>query len=188
MDPYEAAKAASNAAFRTGAENLWNKTDRMTHRMAGGALAAALLPGIMSSLDNQEENLGQQLVAGGTIAGGIGIGQLIERSLDNMSPDEIKDFINMEVGELKRKSKETMRTKGVQVANDEFGKAKQRLLDDFEPVDAQVGRRKVFENRTGFDLLGQTPRNLRSMTRGSLLGALAVAPLAYGALRGGEIE
>ena len=188
MDPFEAERARVNAAFRTGTQNLWNRTDRMTHRMAGGALAAALLPGLMSSVDNQDENIAQQLLSAGITAGGVGIGQLIERSIDNMSPDEIEDFIKMEVGELKRKSREDMKTKGVQQANDEFGRAKQKLYEDFEPVDAQPGRREVFRRKTGFDVLGQTPRNLRSMSRGALLGGLAAVPLAYGVLRGGEIE
>ena len=188
MDVFEADKARQRAAFRTGAQNLWNRTDRMTHRMAGGALAAALLPASLSMIDNQEENLAQQIIAGSITGGGIALGQIIERSLDQMSPEEVEEFLKMEVNELKRKSKETMKTKGVQSANEEFATAKQRLYQEFEPVDEMQGRRNAFENVTGADLLGQTPRNLRSMTRGALLGALASAPLAYGVLRGGEIE
>lgn len=186
MTPDDSARA--RAAFKTGSQNLWNRTDRMTHRMAGGALAAALLPAGLSMIDNQEENLAQQLIAGGVTGGGIAIGQIIEQTLDQMSPEEIEEFIEMEVGELKRKSKQDMKTKGVQQANDEFGRAKQRLYEDFEPVDSQPGRREVFRKMTGADLLSKTPRNLRSLTRGALLGGIAVAPLAYGVLRGGEIE
>ena len=186
MTPEDSARV--RAAFKTGSQNLWNRTDRMTHRMAGGALAAALLPGIMSSVDNQEENLGQQLLSGGITAGGVGIGALIEQSLDHMSPREIQEFIKDEVGELKRKSREDMKTKGPQQANEEFGRAKQKLYEDFEPVDSQPGRREVFRRMTGADLLGQTPRNLRSLSRGALIGGLAALPLAYKVLRGGEIE
>jgi hypothetical protein len=142
----------------------------------------------MSSLDNQEENLGQQLLSGGITAGGVGIGALIEQSLNQMSPEEIQEFIKDEVGDLKRKSREDMKTKGVQAANDEFGRAKQKLYEDFEPVDAQPGRREAFRRKTGVDMLGQTPRNLRTMSRGALLGGIAALPLAYGVLRGGEIE
>jgi len=176
------------AAFRTGSQNLWNRTDRMTHRMAGGALAAALLPGTLAMMDNQDENFAQQLIAGGITGGGMAIGQMIEKSLDQMSPEQIEEFIQMEVGELKRKSREDMKTKGVQQANEEFGRAKQKLYEDFEPIDSQAGRREVFRRVTGADLLSKTPRNLRSMARGALLGGIAAAPLAYGVMRGGEIE
>tara|TARA_R110002012_G_scaffold50126_2_gene129833 strand:- start:3812 stop:4372 length:561 start_codon:yes stop_codon:yes gene_type:complete len=186
MTPEDSARV--RAAFKTGSQNLWNRTDRMTHRMAGGALAAALLPTGLSMVDNQEENLAQVLIAGGLTGGGMAIGQIIEETLDQMSPEEIEEFIQMEVGELKRKSRQDMKTKGVQQANEEFGRAKQKLYEDFEPVDAQPGRREVFRRVTGADLLGKTPRNLRSMTRGALLGGIAAAPLAYGVLRGGEIE
>lgn len=188
MDPFEAERARARAAFNTGTQNLFNRTDRMTHRMAGGALAAALLPGLMSSVDNQEENIAQQLLSAGITVGGASLGTVIDRDHNYMSPEQIDEYIKDEIVELKRKSKENMKTKGVEEANAEFARAKQKLYEDFQPVDSQKGRREVFRKVTGADLLSQTPRNLRSLSRGALLGAIAAAPLAYGVLRGGEIE
>ena len=179
---------AAKAAFRTGAQNLWDRTDRNTHRMAGGALAAVLLPGMLASIDNQEEDFANQLLSGGITAGGVGLGAYIEQMSQHLTPEQMDDYINNAVNDLKAKSKVDMKESGPQAAADRFGRAKQAVYDEVNPVDPQPGRRKVFEQVTGMDALGRSPRELRGMTRGALIGGLLAAPLAYGVMRNGEIE
>ena len=105
-----------------------------------------------------------------------------------MSDEDKAYAVEQELAELKRQSKETMKVKGPMVANEEYGQAKQQMLNEYEPIDTNRTRRKVARENIGFDVLGMTPRTVRASARGALLGALASMPLAYGVMRGGEIE
>ena len=181
-------KTARSEAFKTGLGNLRDRTDVNTKRMAGAALLAMLAPGILASTDNQEENFLQEVLSGTITLGGAGLGAYIENDFARMSDDEKAFAVEQELSELKRKSKETMKAKGPMVANEEYGQAKQQMLNEYEPIDTNKGRRKVARENIGFDVLGMTPRTVRASARGALLGALASMPLAYGVMRGGEIE
>ena len=187
-DLFGSEKTARSEAFKTGLENLYRKSDLGTKRMAGAALLAALTPGTLAMTDNRDENFLQEFASGGITLGGIGLGAYIEHEWDKMSDDEKEFYIENEINDLKRQSKETMKDKGPQVANEEFARAKQRLLEMNEPIDTNPGRRKVARENIGFDILGMTPRTLRGTSRGALLGAVASIPLAYGVMRGEEIE
>ena len=181
-------KTARSEAFKTGLGNLRDRTDVNTKRMAGAALLAMLAPGILASTDNQEENFLQEVLSGSITLGGAGIGAYVENDIARMSDEDKAFAVEQELADLKRKSKETMKEKGPMVANEEYGQAKQRMLNEYEPIDTNKGRRKVARENIGFDVLGMTPRTVRASARGALLGALASMPLAYGVMRGGEIE
>ena len=179
---------AADAMFNTGLDNLISKTDANTKRMAGAALIAALTPGIMGAVDNHEESFLGEALSGAITLGGVGVGAYTEQALSQLSEGEKELLIELKMDELKKKSKETMKREGPVVANEQFGHAKQRMLDDFEPIDTNKGRRKVMREAAQFDLLGMTPRTVRATARGALLGGLATIPLAYAPLKGEEIE
>jgi len=181
-------KTARSEAFKTGLGNLRDRTDVNTKRMAGAALIAMLAPGILASTDNQEENFLQEVLSGTITLGGAGYGAYLENDLARLSDEEKAYAVEQELADLKRKSKETMKDKGPMVANEEYGQAKQRMLNEYEPIDTNKGRRKVARENIGFDVLGMTPRTVKASARGALIGALASMPLAYGVMRGGEIE
>ena len=179
---------AAEAMFNTGLDNLISKTDANTKRMAGAALLAALTPSIMSSLDNHEESFLGEALSGAITLGGIGTGAYTEHALSQLSEGEKELLIQLKMDDLKKQSKETMKRDGPVVANEKFGHAKQKMLDDFEPIDTNKGRRKVMREVAQFDLLGMTPRTVRATARGALLGGLATIPIAYAPLKGEEIE
>ena len=179
---------AAEAMFNTGLSNLGSRTDANTKRMAGAAFLAAMTPGIMSTVDNQQESFLGEALSGAITLGGVGLGAYTEHEIARMSDSEKEFIIETKMDELKRKSKETMKREGPVVANEQFGREKQRMLEDLEPIDTNKGRRKVMRDVTGFDLLGMTPRSMRATARGALMGGLASIPLAYLPLKGGEIE
>ena len=187
-DLFGSEKTARGEAFKTGLGNLRDRTDVNTKRMAGAALLAMLAPGILASTDNQEENFLQEVLSGSITLGGVGLGAYVENDIARMSDEDKAFAVEQELADLKRKSKETMKEKGPMVANEEYGQAKQRMLNEYEPIDTNKGRRRVARENIGFDVLGMTPRTVRASARGALLGALASMPLAYGVMRGGEIE
>ena len=188
----QAADSVSRAAFDTFSSRL----DPNTKRMAGAALAAMMTPGMLSAVDNQEESLLGQFGSGAVTLGGTALGAAVGLD-DGRLSDEMKElYIETEIDELKRKSKNIAREKGAQAGAEYFGKAKQKLLESVEPIlnPVQAKNLNYFFARHGFGELNtlglgsMTPRELRYMGRGAGLGALASIPLAYQALRGGEIE
>lgn len=179
---------AAQAQFRTGLGNLNRGTDLATKRMAGAALLAALVPGAMSAVDNQDESSLGEALSGAITLGGVGTGAYMEHRCSQLTEAEKEEMIAQELNELKRKSKDSMKTDGPIAANEQYGENKRKMLADYESIDSNEVRRMLMERATGFDVLGMTPRSARSVARGALMGGLASIPLAYMPLRGGEID
>ncbi len=179
---------AAEAQWRTSLGNLNSGTDLLTKRMAGAALLAAIAPSVLSKIDNQEEGYLDRVLSSAITLGGVGTGAYMGHIRSQLTEAEKEQAIAQELNELKRKSKDTMKTDGPIVANEQYGEDKRRMLANYEPIDSNKTRRMLMEKATGFDLLGMTPRSARSVARGALMGGLASIPLAYMPLRRGEID
>lgn len=189
------------AAGNTAASKANNVIDARTKRMAGMAVLAALAPGVMSSVDNQEENLAQQLLSGGITLGATALGaEEGLRSATFLTDIEKEDFIAKEMDNLKQQMKQVSKEQGVQAGVEFFAKGKEKLLRDLEPVlsTAQARNLQGYARMTGgsafedvvqaLKLDSRSPRQLRRGAIGAAIGAGAGLLPAYMALRGGEIE
>jgi len=197
MNPSTDAKARYTAAANTAMGNLNQRVDLNSKRMAGAALAAALVPSIGMVVDNQETNLGGFIGSGLLSTAGLGLGGYLgyrNAHIDDAIRDE---FIRDEVSRMKNASKVAAKEIGPQAAVEQFARDKQALLADLDPIDAK--RAAVINNElrefpevgpilAEMDLGNKTPRDVRGITKGALIGALASMVPAYLALRNGEVE
>lgn len=194
MNEQEANRKRVFANARTGFDQLRDRLDPNTKRMAGAALAAYLAPLTAASFDDQETGMMQSL-AGGVILGGGMVGGAIlgER---NVSIDDKDEYVRQAMSELKKKGRELAKEVGPEAARDFIALEKEKLMKDISPIAPRqakafnmaakaVGGGGIFED---LDLLNRSPRQIRGTTRGVLLGTLATALPAYLAMRGGEID
>ena len=186
------------AEAKTGFENLKSRITPDTKRMAGALLAAAMTPAALSLVDDQETS-----ISGGALSGLIGAGGVIGGGYMGYKSSRLDDkgkdaLVKKALVDLKAKSQEVAAREGPAAGIDYFGKAKAQLLEIINPVDP--GRSKQFNAVArhkipdvggiiaDLDLLQKSPREIRGMTRGAALGALAAALPSYLALRSGEVE
>ena len=179
---------AAQAMYTTGVDNLRKGVDVNTKRMAGAAVVAALLPGLMSMADNQEEGLLGEALSGAITLGGIGGGTYVGHALSQLSDEDKARLIAEEISNLKQESKQVMKTEGPVEANRRLAEGKHRVLNNYEPIDSNRSRQELFTKATGANILGMSPRAVNRTVRGALIGGLASVPLAYASLRGGEIQ
>ena len=190
---HSAQQQRANAASQTAFENLRNKTDLNTKRMAGVALAAMVAPSLVSMFDGNEDNIMSDLMMGGIgIAGVAGGGYLGYRNV-NIKPEDLDAFKRDEISRIKKEVKDLGKTDPAAAVN-QFSRMKGEMLDDISPIDPK--RAKTFNQELGTiigrsaandaDLLNRTPRQLRGVSKGAALGALAAALPAYLASRNSE--
>ena len=129
-----------------------------------------------AAIDDRDAPYLQETAAGLISSGGLTAGALLGYMNANRTMDS---FIRTEIDKLKRQSKVTMREKGPQVAADEFGHAKAEFMKNVEPK--RMGIPSV-------DHFGASPRNLRHMAAGALLGGVTAIAPTYLAARGDQIE
>ena len=196
--PQAPTKEKIYAEAKTGFENLKNRVTPDTKRMAGALLAAVLTPSALSLVDDQETSISGGLLSGLIGTAGVGGGGYLGYKSSRLS-DEGKDaLVKSVLKDLKTKSQEVAAREGAAAGIDYFGKAKADLLEILDPVDPgrspqfnAVMRREVPEVGdmiADLNLLQRSPREIRGMTRGAALGALAAALPSYLALRSGEVE
>lgn len=186
-----------NAAVKASFDEVRNNVGDDSKRMAGAALAAVMAPTALAAIDNQEEDILAQLIASPVIAvGGTAAGGLIGYHQAHLKDEDKDTYTRNGVKALKETSKERAREVGPQQAIEEFANAKADLLKDISPVGPKHGQ--LFNKVVGsmpeygpmlrdIDIPNRTRRELRGMTRGALIGALASIAPAYGVLRGGEL-
>lgn len=192
------ASQATAAAAGTAYSNLNEKISPGTKRMAGLALAGILTPTVLSVLDNQEENFGQQMASGILTSVGVGAGGILGYNNGHFKTDAIKEaFVRESVSKLKTESQQVAANEGPAAGIKYFADGKRKLLQDIEAIDPK--RAAAFNSSVrqipelgdmiaGLDLPHKTPREVSRMTAGAALGAIASALPAYLAVRGGEIE
>lgn len=181
----------------TGLELLNSKIDAQTRRMAGAALVAALGPSVLALMDDQQSDFGGSTVAGILGAAGLLGGGYIGYRSGVMPEDERDNYIRNKVSELKKASKELARKEGVQESVNAFAKGKQALIDDIsgmapqynDLINARLHQMPEFGTMAAEMNLGnRTPREVRGMARGALIGSLGALVPGYLALRNGPIE
>lgn len=191
MNQKEANKQRVYAAAGTGFDELRNRLDPNTKRMAGAALAAYLSPGILATFDDQKTGIGQILAGTAIMGTGVGVGGILgNRSVRIEDKDE---YVRQAMSNLKAKGKELAKKVGPEAARDFIALEKEKLIKDISPI--APNQAKAFniaaksmgnEMISDLDLLNRSPREIRGTTRGVLLGTLASALPAYLAMRGGE--
>lgn len=189
--------ARANAAASTAFGNINRKIDANTKRMAGSALIAGLLPSFAMYGDDQETNLAGFLASGAITSAGLGLGGYYGYKNSHINDADKYEFIRNEISKLKNDSKALARDIGPQAAVEQFARDKQLMLDDIDPIDS---KRAVFINKqlesmpdvgpllAKMDIGNKSPRDIRGMTRGALIGGLASVIPAYLAVRNGDIE
>ena len=146
---------------------------------------------------DRDENLGGSLASGLTSLGGVVGGGYL--GLGDADTEQITDEFRVkdEINNLKRESQEIMKREGPAAGAEYFARGKEKILEYIEPMDA--GRGSAFNSYmreipeigpmiADLNIADRSPRHMRHMSQGAMLGALASAPFAYQALRGGEIE
>ena len=137
------------------------------------------------------------VLSGGLAAGAIGAGGYLGYKNAHIHPDQKDDFISNEVSRLKGESKIAARDIGPQAAVEQFAREKQAMLESIDPIDSKrAGSINGFFRSmpevgpmiADMDLGNKAPRDLRGMSRGALVGALASILPAYLALRNGDVE
>lgn len=182
-DNAERAKAVSNTAFG----NLNKKVDKNTKRMAGVALGAMLVPSTIGLFDDNETSFGESAISGGIGLAGVGLGGYMGYKNSTIKPDEMDAFVRDELNKYKTEASIISR-KDPSAGVEHFALRKGQLMEDISAIDPQ--RAKVFnqtlrkvpdlgEMVADLDLLNKTPRQVRGITRGAMLGALASAIPAY---------
>ena len=190
-------QARYQAAADTALGNLNQRIGLNTKRMAGGAIAAGLAPGLLSYIDDQDTNLAGFTGSGVLTVAGIGAGGYLGYRHSHVNEALRDELIRSEIDKLKAKSKQAAKQIGPQEAVEQFARNKQALLEDLSPIDAQ--RAPIINRELGkipevgmilkdMDIGNKTPRDMRGMSRGALLGGLISLIPAYLALRNGEIE
>lgn len=189
--------ARAKATSQTALNNLLDKTDIHTKRMAGMMLLAALAPGTIAMVDDQETSMLGNVVSGLTSTTGLGLGGYIGHRANTVSPEMRDEFIRENIDVFKDESKKIGRSQGASEAVQYFADKKRELLNDISPID--IKRAKAFNSMArqfpefgemiaDLNILDKTPRQVRGMTRGAGIGALLTAAPAYLALRNGQIE
>ena len=197
MNTQEDQKARYKAAAHTAMGNLNQRIDTNTKRMAGAALATAVLPGAMSWVDDQETSILGFLASGALSTAGIAGGGYLGYRNAHVPEDTRDQFIRNEVDKLKAASKVAAKDIGPEAAVEQFARDKQMLLEDIASIDpkrAAVINREL--NRIPeigpilkeMDLGNKSPRDVRGIGRGALTGAALSLIPAYLALRNGEVE
>ena len=197
MDSTADAKARRAANATTGLGNLNKKIDVNTKRMAGAALAAALLPGVGSWIDDQETNFVGSLASGTIGLGGIAGGGYLGYKNAHIGEGQRNDFISDEIARLKGESKIAAKDIGPQAAVEQFAREKQAMLESIDPIDPKRAR-DINNVIRGFpemgpiiaemDIPNKSPRDIRGISKGALIGALVSMVPAYLALRSGDVE
>lgn len=190
---HSAQQQRANAASQTAFENLRNKTDLNTKRMAGVALAAMVAPSLVSMFDGNEDNIMSDLMMGGIGTLGVAGGGYLGYRNVNIKPEDLDAFKRDEISRIKKEVKDLGKTDPA-AAVSQFSRMKGEMLDDISPIDPT--RAKTFNQELSniigrhaandADLLNRTPRQLRGVSKGAALGALAAALPAYLASRNSE--
>ena len=190
---HSAQQQRANARSQTAFENLRNKTDLNTKRMAGVALAAMVAPSLVSMFDGNEDNIMSDLMMGGIGTAGIAGGGYLGYRNVNIKPEDLDAFKRDEISRIKTEVRDLGKTDPA-AAVEQFARMKGEMLDDVSPIDPT--RAKAFNQELGniigrgpandADLLNRTPRQLRGVSKGVALGALAAALPAYLASRNSE--
>lgn len=193
--------ADDKARFRqnsdTGLGIINKKIDIQTKRMAGAALLAVLGPSALALLDDQQSDFGGSAIAGIIGATGLLGGGYIGYRGGVMPEDERDTYIRSEVSQLKKASKELAKKEGVQASVNEFARSKQALIDDISGMAPQYNDlinarlRQIPElgsMAADLNLGNRTPREVKGMTKGALIGALGALVPGYIALRNGPVE
>lgn len=176
-----------NSLMDRAADNLVNRSLPNTGRMAGAALAAGAIPGLVSMVDDQETNVFGTAASGLIGGGGIALGGMIGYGNSHLGDDAKEAFIRQETNKLKVQAQQNRAVSGPTAAADDFGYAKTRLLESVEPISPREG--KVLGKRSdAAKILNMTPREIRGMSKGAMLGAIASALPAYLAMRNGDVE
>ncbi len=178
----------ARATAKTAMGNLNDKVDTHTKRMAGLALAGLLAPGVVDMVDDKNSNFAEDFVGGTIAAGGLGVGGYLGYRQATIPEAEMDNFIANRVAELKKEAQVISKTQGPQAGVEYFAREKANMLDDLGPIDPK--RAVAFNNNlrsagdfggmaADLDLPNKSPRQLRGMSRGAALGALASALPAY---------
>lgn len=189
-------RRARDAGARTAFNNLREKTDLPTKRMAGATLAAILAPSVIGALDDEEgfsTASGSVLgVLGATTGGYIGF----KNAHSKLATEELKDAIISEaMAGIKIEGKKiAAETGNAQEGINHMARRKAQLIEEISPIDPTRAatfnnwlRDKPFiDDLAGIDLLNRSPREVRGMTKGALLGALTAMVPAYFLTRAGE--
>ena len=183
----------ANARSQTAFQNLRSKTDANTKRMAGVALAAMVAPSVVSMFDGNEDNIMSDLMMGSIGTVGIAGGGYLGYRNVNIKPEDLDAFKRDEISRIKTEVRDLGKTDPA-AAVEQFARMKGEMLDDVSPIDPT--RAKAFNQELGniigrgaandADLLNRTPRQLRGVSKGAALGALAAALPAYLASRNSE--
>ena len=197
MDPKADAQARYKAHAETAMGNLNQKIGVNTKRMAGAAVLAGLIPGIGMMVDDQDTNLGGYIGSGLMSTAGIGLGGYLGYKNAHVNDADKEQFIKSEVSRMKNASKVAAKDIGPQAAVEQFAREKQAMLEDIDPIDA--ARAKIINKElrafpevgpmlADMDLGNKAPRDIRGISKGALIGALASMVPAYLALRNGDVE
>ena len=193
----KAAKARVNAQGNTGWQNLLSKTDANTKRMAGAALLGILAPSIASKFEGEENSYLNEMLGGGVSLVGTGLGGYLGHKAGTIAPEHREQYIRDNIDILKAESKAIGREQDAAAAVQYFADKKRELLDDISPIDAKraiefnhIAKQftELGEMVAELNILKKTPRQVRGMTRGAALGALATAIPAYLLMEQGSNE
>lgn len=186
----ERVKAASATAFG----NLRSKTDVNTKRMAGAALAAVLAPSAIGMLDGRDSDFVSDFASGGLSVAATGLGGYLGYQQGTIPADGMDAFIDNELATYKAEAKEIARV-SPQEGVEHFAAKKQQLLADIAPIDpkraqalnATLRQMPEFGGMLAdLDIANKTPRQVRGLSRGAAIGAVASAIPAYLLMRGEE--
>lgn len=186
----ERVKAASATAFG----NLRSKTDVNTKRMAGAALLASLGPSVLSWVDGEDSTFVNDLLSASLSVGATGAGGYLGYQQSTIPVDGMDEFIDNKLAIYKAEAKEMART-NPQEGVEHFAAKKQQLLADIAPIDpkraqalnATLRQMPEFGGMLAdLDIANKTPRQVRGLSRGAAIGAVASAIPAYLLMRQGE--
>jgi hypothetical protein len=186
----ERVKAASATAFG----NLRSKTDANTKRMAGAALAAVLAPSAIGMVDGRDSDFISDFAGGGLSVAATGLGGYLGYQQGTIPADGMDAFIDNELATYKAEAKEIART-SPQEGVEHFAAKKQQLLADIAPIDpkraqalnATLRQMPEFGGMLAdLDIANKSPRQVRGLSKGAAIGAVASALPAYLLMRGEE--
>lgn len=187
---------SNNEAYQR-AQAAWNRDHARTmntgnrgksiERMAGAILALSAIPGGVALIDDQVTTVGDNIEGGLIQAGGIIAGSelaaLINRHLEG--PNHMERGLK----DLKTQSRERMKQDGPQAANEWYGHAKRNFVENNTPRDSYSSPAyKFFTKDSVYSGMGAlTPRQNLARLTGGLIGTAVAAPIAYEAMKSGEL-
>lgn len=195
MNANEQAKWAAEG--NTGMELLNRAIGSNTKRMAGAALVATFGPAALALIDDQQTDFVDSLLAGGIGATGLLGGGYIGYRQGVMPEDMRDEYIRSEVAQLKKASREIAKTEGVQASVDKFARGKQAAIEDISGMASKYNNQinskfrqipEIGQNIADLNLGNRTPREVRGMARGALIGSLAALVPGYLTMRSGPVE